>query len=62
MYVFFLLITVLYPPPQPKQEAILLELNLLKDDIQHILARIDDWTKPEKVSQVSGVQVFITGD
>lgn len=34
---------------KPKQEAILLEINLLKDDISHILARIDDWTKPEKI-------------
>lgn len=34
---------------KPKQEAILLEINLLKDDINHILARIDDWVKPEKI-------------
>ncbi|XP_042207614.1 aldehyde dehydrogenase, dimeric NADP-preferring-like isoform X3 [Homarus americanus] len=32
---------------KPKQESVLLELNLLKDDIRHILARIDEWTKPE---------------
>lgn len=35
---------------KPKQEAILLELNLLKDDITYILARMDDWIKPEKIS------------
>nr|XP_045622453.1 aldehyde dehydrogenase, dimeric NADP-preferring-like isoform X3 [Procambarus clarkii]XP_045622455.1 aldehyde dehydrogenase, dimeric NADP-preferring-like isoform X3 [Procambarus clarkii]XP_045622456.1 aldehyde dehydrogenase, dimeric NADP-preferring-like isoform X3 [Procambarus clarkii] len=35
---------------KPKQESILLELNLLKDDIRHILARIDGWVKPETLS------------
>ncbi|XP_045120725.1 aldehyde dehydrogenase, dimeric NADP-preferring-like isoform X6 [Portunus trituberculatus] len=35
---------------KPKQEAILLELNLLKDDITYILSRMDDWIKPEKIS------------
>ncbi|XP_064106525.1 aldehyde dehydrogenase, dimeric NADP-preferring-like [Macrobrachium nipponense] len=34
---------------KPKQESILLELNLLKDDIRHILRNLDDWTQPEKV-------------
>lgn len=34
---------------KPKQEAVLLELNLLKDDLRHILARLDDWTKPESI-------------
>ncbi|ROT81041.1 hypothetical protein C7M84_000200 [Penaeus vannamei] len=33
---------------KPKQESVLLELNLLKDDITHILARLDEWAKPEK--------------
>ncbi|KAK8376602.1 hypothetical protein O3P69_009904 [Scylla paramamosain] len=35
---------------KPKQEAILLELNLLKDDITYILSRMDDWIKPEKIA------------
>lgn len=33
---------------KPKQESVLLELNLLKDDIRHILGRLDDWVLPEK--------------
>ncbi|XP_053638298.1 aldehyde dehydrogenase, dimeric NADP-preferring isoform X3 [Cherax quadricarinatus] len=32
---------------KPKQESILLELNLLIDDLRHSLARIDEWVKPE---------------
>nr|XP_027234396.1 aldehyde dehydrogenase, dimeric NADP-preferring-like [Penaeus vannamei] len=36
---------------KPKQESVLLELNLLKDDITHILARLDEWAKPEKVGR-----------
>ncbi|XP_042870802.1 aldehyde dehydrogenase, dimeric NADP-preferring-like isoform X4 [Penaeus japonicus] len=35
---------------KPKQESVLLELNLLKDDITHILARLDEWVKPEKIA------------
>lgn len=35
---------------KPKQESVLLELNLLKDDITHILARLDEWAKPEKIA------------
>lgn len=52
MCAFFVCFRVYHYPflSQPKQEAILLEINLLKDDINHILARIDDWVKPEKVS------------
>lgn len=37
---------------QPRQEAVVLELNVLKDDIQYILARIDGWVKPEKVCNI----------
>ncbi|XP_071547048.1 aldehyde dehydrogenase, dimeric NADP-preferring-like isoform X2 [Panulirus ornatus] len=33
---------------KPRQESVLLELNLLKDDLTHILSRLDDWTQPEK--------------
>ncbi|XP_076048576.1 aldehyde dehydrogenase type III [Oratosquilla oratoria] len=34
---------------KPKQESILLEINVLKSDIDYILNNIDDWVKPEKV-------------
>ncbi|KAB7498820.1 Aldehyde dehydrogenase, dimeric NADP-preferring [Armadillidium nasatum] len=34
---------------KPRQEAILLELNFLIDDIGYILDRIDQWTTPEVI-------------
>ncbi|XP_018017522.1 aldehyde dehydrogenase, dimeric NADP-preferring isoform X2 [Hyalella azteca] len=34
---------------KPAHEAIVLELNLVIGDIDHILARIDNWVQPEKV-------------
>ena len=35
--------------PQPRQEAILLEVNVLKDDITYVLNHLDEWVKPEQV-------------
>jgi len=34
---------------KPRQESILLEINVLKDDITYTLNHIDEWVKPERV-------------
>lgn len=32
-----------------KQEALILEIEFLKNDLRHTLIELDEWTKPDKV-------------
>jgi hypothetical protein len=54
---------------QSKQEAAVLEVEYLKNDVNATLAHLDEWTRPEKVlfcfaivgSQETAVGDFIPG-
>lgn len=35
---------------RPKQESLVVETEFLKNDIKHILYNLNDWVKPETVS------------
>lgn len=35
---------------RPKQEALIVELDVLKNDLKNIIYNIHDWVKPERVS------------
>lgn len=34
---------------RPKQEALIVELDVLKNDLKNIIYNIHDWVKPERV-------------